>query len=53
MLTEIRGDRSGFTGARRLKAYAGPRQSPAPVTRASGSGVLRHRVKNQRLAAVG
>jgi hypothetical protein len=34
MLTEIRGDRSGFTGARRLKAYAGPRQSPAPAAAA-------------------
>ena len=49
MLAEIGDDLSGFTDDRGLKAYAGA----APVTRASGSGVLRHRVKNQRLAAAG
>ena len=51
MLAEIGDDRSRFTGARGLKAYAGS----APVTRASGKSmaVLHRRVKNRRLAAAG
>ncbi len=51
VLAEIGDDRSRFTDARALKAYAGS----APVTRASGKTliVLHRRVKNQRLAAVG
>lgn len=51
VLAEIGDDRSRFTNARGLKAYAGA----APVTRASGKNiaVLARRVKNQRLAAVG
>jgi hypothetical protein len=44
-------DRSRFSDAKGLKAYAGA----APVTRASGKtkAVMHRRVKNQRLAAVG
>jgi transposase len=51
VLAEIGDDRSRFTNARSLKAYAGS----APVTRASGKSltVIHRRVKNQRLAAVG
>ena len=51
MLAEIGDDRSRFSDARGLRAYAGS----APVTRASGKSiaVMQRRVKNQRLAAVG
>ncbi|MCD0486078.1 IS110 family transposase [Streptacidiphilus sp. ASG 303] len=51
VLAEIGDDRSRFTSARALKAYAGA----APVTRASGKSVSVkvRRIKNQRLAAVG
>ena len=51
VLAEIGDDRSRFTNARSLKAYAGA----APVTRASGKSltVTHRRVKNQHLAAVG
>jgi transposase len=51
VLAEIGDDRSRFTDARALKAYAGS----APVTRASGKSlhVMTRKVKNQRLAAVG
>jgi transposase len=51
ILAEIGDDRSRFTTARSLKAYAGS----APVTRASGKNltVSHRRVKNPRLAAVG
>ncbi|MFB7665320.1 IS110 family transposase [Kitasatospora sp. NPDC056138] len=51
VLAEIGDDRSRFTDATSLKAYAGS----APVTRASGKShaVMARRVKNQRLAAVG
>lgn len=51
MLAEIGDDRSRFTDARGLNAFAGT----APVTRASGKSVavLARRVKNQRLASVG
>ena len=51
MLAEIGDDRSRFTDARNLRAYAGS----APVTRASGKSVvvMQRKVKNQRLAAVG
>lgn len=51
VLAEIGDDRSRFTDARALKAYAGS----APVTRASGKStvVMHRRVKNQRLAATG
>ena len=51
VLAEIGDDRSRFTTARALKAYAGS----APVTRASGKSLtVTHRtVKNQRLAAAG
>lgn len=51
VLAEIGDDRSRFTDARALKAYAGS----APVTRASGRSrtVAYRRVKNQRLAAAG
>jgi transposase len=51
VLAEIGDDRSRFTNARSLKAYAGS----APVTRASGKSltVTHRKVKNQRLAAVG
>jgi transposase len=51
VLAETGDDRSRFSDAKGLKAYAGA----APVTRASGKtrAVLHRRVKNQRLAAVG
>jgi hypothetical protein len=51
VLAETGDDRSRFTDARGLKAYAGA----APITRASGKtiAVLHRRVKNQRLAAAG
>ncbi len=51
VLAEIGDDRTRFTDARGLKAYAGS----APVTRASGKSVsvAARRVKNQRLAGVG
>ncbi|MGO4417909.1 IS110 family transposase [Streptomyces sp. MCAF7] len=51
VLAEIGDDRSRFTDAKGLKAFAGA----APITRASGRSVavLARRVKNQRLASVG
>ncbi|WP_331755202.1 IS110 family transposase (plasmid) [Streptomyces sp. NBC_00846] len=51
VLAEIGDDRSRFTDAKGLKAFAGA----APVTRASGKSlsVMARRVKNQRLAAAG
>jgi transposase len=51
VLAETGDDRSRFTDARGLKAYAGS----APVTRASGKSrsVTHRRVKNNRLAAAG
>ena len=51
VLAELGDDRSRFTDARAVKAYAGA----APVTRASGKRrtVTHRKVKNQRLAAVG
>jgi len=51
VLAETGDDRSRFTDAKGLKAYAGA----APVTRASGKtrAVVHRRVKNQRLAAAG
>lgn len=51
VLAEIGDDRSRFTDAKGLKAFA----RAAPVTRASGKSlaVMARRVKNQRLAAVG
>jgi len=51
VLGEIGDDRSRFTDARALKAYAGS----APVTRESGKSryVMTRKVKNQRLAAAG
>ncbi|WP_369362643.1 IS110 family transposase [Streptomyces sp. CG4] len=51
VLAEIGDDRSYFTSARALKAYAGS----APVTRASGKvRIVTHRVvKNRRLASCG
>lgn len=51
VLAELGDDRSRFTDARALKAFAGS----APVTRASGRSIaITHRkVKNDRLAAVG
>jgi transposase len=51
VLAEIGDDRSRFTDAKGLKAFAGA----APVTRASGRSlaVTARRVKNQRLASVG
>jgi transposase len=51
VLAETGDDRSRFTDAKGLKAYAGA----APITRASGktTAVLHRRVKNQRLAAAG
>jgi transposase len=51
VLAELGDDRTRFTDARAVKAYAGA----APVTRASGKtrAVLHRKVKNQRLAAVG
>jgi hypothetical protein len=50
VLPELGDDRSRFTDARAVKAYAG-----AAVTRASGKRrqVLARKVKNQRLAGVG
>ena len=51
VLAKIGDDRSRFTDARGLKAFAGS----APITRASGkkTAVLHRHIKNQRLAAVG
>jgi transposase len=51
MLAEIGDDRTRFTDARALKAFAGS----APVTRASGRSIVitHRRVKNDRLAATG
>jgi transposase len=51
LLAEIGDDRTRFTDARALKAYAGS----APVTRASGrtTTIVHRKVKNQRLAAAG
>ena len=51
VLAETGDDRSRFTDAKGLKAYAGA----APITRASGKtrSVTRRKVKNDRLAAVG
>ncbi len=51
VLAEIGDDRSRFTDAKGLKAYAGA----APITRASGKSrsVTRRQVKNNRLAAAG
>jgi transposase len=51
VLAEIGDDRSRFTDARALKAYAGS----APITRASGRSLtVTHRhIKNNRLATVG
>ena len=51
VLAETGDDRSRFTDAKGLKAYAGA----APITRASGktTAVLHRRIKNQRLAAAG
>ncbi|MGW2964109.1 IS110 family transposase [Streptomyces sp. NPDC001220] len=51
VLAEIGDDRTRFTDAKALKAYAGA----APVTRASGRSrvVVARTVKNRRLAAVG
>jgi transposase len=51
ILSEIGDDRTRFTDARGLKAFAGS----APITRASGKKtVVQHRrIKNRRLAAVG
>ena len=51
VLAEIGDDRSRFTDAKGLKAYAGA----APITRASGKtrSVTRRLVKNNRLAAAG
>ena len=51
VLAEIGDDRSRFTDAKGLKAYAGA----APITRASGKSrsVTRRHVKNNRLAAAG
>ena len=51
VLAETGDDRSRFTDAKGLKAYAGA----APVTRASGKtrSVTRRHVKNNRLAAAG
>ncbi len=51
VLAQTGDDRSRFTDAKGLKAYAGA----APITRASGKtlAVLHRRVKNQRLTATG
>ena len=51
VLAELGDDRSRFTDARSVKAYAGS----APVTKASGKSlfVMTRKVKNQRLAAAG
>jgi transposase len=50
-LAELGDDRTRFTDARSVKAYAGS----APVTRASGRSIsiTHRRVKNDRLAAAG
>lgn len=51
ILAEIGDDRTRFSDARALKAFAGS----APVTRASGRSIVitHRRVKNDRLAAAG
>jgi transposase len=51
ILAELGDDRSRFTDARSVKAYAGS----APITRASGRSIsiTHRRVKNDRLAAAG
>jgi transposase len=51
VLAEIGDDRTRFTDARGLKAFAGA----APITRASGKKtvVLHRHIKNRRLAAIG
>jgi transposase len=51
ILGEMGDDRTRFTDAKALKAYAGA----APVTRASGRSraVFTRRVKNQRMASLG
>jgi transposase len=51
VLAEIGDDRTRFTNARSLRAYAGS----APITRASGKSLIikQRKVKNQRLAAAG
>lgn len=51
MLAEIGDDRTRFTDARSVKAYAGS----APITRASGRSIsiTYRRIKNDRLAAAG
>jgi transposase len=51
VLAETGDDRSRFTDAKGLKAYAGA----APITRASGKtkSVIRRHVKNNRLASAG
>ncbi|GHD56303.1 hypothetical protein GCM10010317_042590 [Streptomyces mirabilis] len=51
ILAEIGDDRSRFTDARGLKAYAGS----SPITRASGrkSAITRRWVRNDRLAHAG
>lgn len=51
VLSEIGDDRTRFTDARGLKAFAGS----APITRASGKKtvVLHRHIKNRRLSAVG
>ena len=51
VLAEAGDDRSRFSDAKGLKAYAGA----APITRASGKSksITRRRVKNNRLAAAG
>jgi transposase len=51
VLAEIGDDRSRFTDAKGLKAYAGA----APITRASGKkrSVTHRRIKNNRLSAAG
>jgi transposase len=51
VLAEIGDDRTRFTDARGLKAFAGS----APITRASGKKpvVLYRHIKNRRMAAVG
>jgi transposase len=51
ILAELGDDRTRFTDARSVKAYAGS----APITRASGRSVsiTHRRVKNDRLAAAG
>ncbi|MGW6280326.1 transposase [Kribbella sp. NPDC055071] len=51
MLAELGDDRTSFTDARAVKAYAGS----APITRASGRtiSITHRRAKNDRLAAAG